>query len=53
LESHSLIKELKPFGVRFAWAALYLNAVIVVGAFGFRLIERWTWFDSFPCRRPR
>jgi voltage-gated potassium channel len=47
LEGRSLIEELRPFGVRFAWAALYLNAVIFAGALGFRVIERWTWFDSF------
>ena len=44
----SLLSEaLGPFRRRFAWAGVYFILVSLIGAVGYRFIERWEWFNSF------
>jgi voltage-gated potassium channel len=42
----SLRNALRPFGRRFAWAALYFLVVFIIGMVGYMLIEGWSWFDA-------
>jgi len=43
----SIGETLRPFAARFAAAALYFLVVIAMAAVGYRVIEAWSWFDSF------
>lgn len=45
--SLSLADTLQPFIRRFAAAAAYFAVLFGLATVGYRLIERWTWFDSF------
>jgi len=45
--SLSLADTLHPFVRRFAAAAAYFAVLFAFATVGYRLIERWTWFESF------
>lgn len=43
----ALGETLRPFAWRFAAAAVYFLTITLVASVGYRLIEGWSWFDSF------
>ena len=45
--SLSLADTLRPFVKRFALAALYFVVLFAFATVGLRLIEQWSWFESF------
>jgi voltage-gated potassium channel len=43
----TLAETLRPFGPRFAGAAVYFVVVFAIASVGYHGIEGWTWFESF------
>lgn len=44
--SLSLADTLKPFVLRFGWAAMYFVVLFGIATIGLRIIEGWSWFES-------
>ncbi len=46
LRSNGLRDALRPFRIRFLWAAVYFLVVFLIGTIGYWVIEEWRWADA-------
>ena len=47
-DSHLTLGEaLAPFAKRFLWALAYFFVLYLIGTVGYKIIEEWSWFESF------